>query len=627
MREQLASPSSDHRVIAGSGMWQSLSPEIIDLMLNEGQQIALAPGEHLFQAGDAFSDCIHLHLEGELEQTSASGDVRHAEPGDLIGLANYLDGHDYRSTALALSDCRLLALASSTVRRLEQQSPEFFEAINRALASRMRKALQVRETVRGTLSRPVRHFMQSGLPTCSPETTIADAGRILQQRQIGLLGITDDNDRLQGLLTPISLLNDLVERRLSPDDPVNLCEAGTGHRVLPDTPLWQVEELQRRHLARDVVVVDEQDAPVGLISQTDLIQALAKPPFTLEGEIKAAQDIETLAVLRRRIPAAARRVHEAHRSAGAAVRALTDMHLALQYRLIELLLAEMREDGYGRPPARYAVVIMGSGGRGEMLLRPDQDNGLIIEDGVDAAGLEWFREFAERLNPGLDHVGYRLCPGNVMARNPDYRRTLGGWQEKLSQLVREPGKKEARLANIVLDFATLYGDDTLTARLREHLNTQLRDEQGRMLFRLMVSDNAKIVQPLGVFNRLVPTTHQGSKVIDLKRTGLRIIVDAMRVFALREGVSRCKTLERIAALRRLGVFEPDFSETMRIAFEELQDLLLTHQLEQVRRGETPDPLLRMERLSSHERERLRVSLRASRRMREHLQTTFGVVMN
>lgn len=616
---------SDAQRLSATALWRSVDQTLLERMLEDGDTLDLPPESVLFDAGEAHRGAVYVHLSGELEQCSTDGDHRQVEPGSLLGVANYLDGGRYRSTVEAITSSRVLALSDDTVRRLEQSSAGFFEVINRALAARMRRALQVRESVRGALARPARLYMQSGLATCTLDTRIAQASDLLNQRQVTSLGVVDTDNRLLGLVTANSLLTDLVTAGVTPADQLADCNLLPSHSITPETPLWQVEELQRRHAVRDVVVVDELDAPIGLVSQFDIVHALAHPPFTLESDIRRAADLDRLARLRQRIPAAARGVHETHRSAGEAVRAITEMHLAIQHRTVELVIDGLREDGFGAPPCRFTVIIMGSGGRGEMLLNPDQDNGLIIDNRATETELDWFREFAERLNPALATAGYRLCPGDVMARNPAYRLTLDGWKDWCRRLIRQPGRREARQADIALDFATLYGDDGLTAQLREHLNRELRDDAGRALFRRMVGDNARINHPLGLFNRLLTTSHQGSEVIDLKRTGLRLIVDALRVFALNAGVSRCKTLERLAALRRLGVFEPDFSETIRIAFEELQDLLLTHQLAQTRRGETPDPLLRMERLSSHERERLRLSLRASRRVREHLQQSIGLI--
>jgi len=618
--------ATDRGRMRKAAMWRNLESGIIDTLFEAGEILELAHAENLFQPGEAYRQCIFIHLEGTLEQTSGSGDVRLAEPGDIIGLASYLDGDNYRSTARALSPCRVLALPATTVQRLEHESPVFFEAINRALAARMRKTRTERQAVRGTLARPVSEIMRCGIVTCDQHASIRDVCWTLAERQLESIGVIDADGRLLGLVTPLSVATALALHGADPADEACGTPMQAARTVTAETPLWIVEQLLQRQRVAEVIVVDDADMPIGSVSQAELNRALATPPQTLDSDIRSAPDLQSLAQLRQSVPAAARRVRESHRSVGAAIRALTELHLALQHRCIELVLQRMEADGHGPPPGRFAVIIMGSGGRGEMMLRPDQDNGLIIADDVDTAGLEWFRIMAESLNPALDEIGYRLCPGDVMARNPEYRRPLADWRQRISSLVADPGRADARWSSIVFDFATLYGDDNLTAELRVHLNDALAEGRGRMLFRMMASDDAESRHPLGLFNRLITTRHHGRNVIDIKRTGLRILVDGIRVFALGEGISRSKTLERIASLRRLGVFDRDFSESMRIAFEELQDLLFSHQLAQVDRGETPDTLIDVDRLTSYDLERLRVSLRAARRMRERLQTTFGFIL-
>lgn len=614
--------SDDHGRIATAQLWRGLEPAAVDALLDAGSVEHVSAGRDVYRPGDPYRNCVYVHLEGELEQRSGGGDVRRAEPGDLVGLANYLDGADYRSTAHALTDCRLLAVPEHVVRRLERESAAFFEAINRALAARMRKARQVRETVRGTLARPVRQFMHSPLATCGPGTSLREAYAMLTNRQIGSLGVTGADGGLVGLLTPMGIAGALINNGATPQDPVPSSACQPPYTVTDDTPLWQVEEVQQRHRAKYVVVVDAHDVPAGMVSQTDLVRALAMPPQTLASEIAAAADLDTLAGLFGRLPEAARSAHDTHRSPAMAVRALTDTHLALQHRAIELVLERLERAGHGPPPARFALIIMGSGGRGEMLLRPDQDNGLIIEDGTDKADRAWFARFADELNPALDRIGYPLCPGAIMANNPEFRKTLEHWCARVSHLVDHPHEEGARWSTIVFDFATQYGDDGLTAALRAHVNAELRRAPG--LLKMMVRDDAAGAPALGLFNRLVTTTHDGHEAIDIKRNGLRIIADAARVFALEHGITRTATSERLAALGRLGVFDPDLIESTRIALEELQDLLLSHQLDQLERGEAPDKFLRLARLASTERERLRVSLRAAKRLQERLQDRYGV---
>lgn len=612
--------------IARASMWQALDHETLASLFDAGEIVIVEAGEDLIRAGDPYKRCIYVHLEGDLEQTSGNGDCRRAEPGDIIGLAGYLDGDSYRSTAQAATRCRVLTIPTDTIQRLERESPEFFEAVNRALAARMRKARTLREAVRGTLARPAQEIMRPGLVTCRADTTLAQACRMMVEQHLDSLGVVDADNRLLGIVTPLSIARAMALDGAERDDNVHSSSMETARTATPETPLWVIEQIQQRQRVRDVILINEAETPIGTVSQAELSQALAAPPQTLDSEIRSAPGLDVLAQLRQRIPAAARRVHESHRNVGAAIRSLTELHLALQHRCIELVLEEMKADGHGPAPTKFALIIMGSGGRGEMLLRPDQDNGLIISDDVDADGMEWFRIMAERLNPALDRIGYRLCPGDVMARNLEYRRTLADWKARISGLIADPGRADARWSSIVFDFATQYGDDSLTSELRVHLNDNLADGNGRMLFRMMASDDAESRHPLGLFNRLITTRHEGRNVIDIKRTGLRILVDGIRVFALGAGISRTKTLERVAALRRLGVFDREFSETIRIAFEELQDLLFAHQLAQADRGETPNPLIDVDELTSYDLERLRVSLRAARRMRERLQLSFGFIL-
>ncbi|PON10083.1 hypothetical protein C2W62_51995, partial [Candidatus Entotheonella serta] len=129
-------------------------------------------------------------------------------------------------------------------------------------------------------------------------------------------------------------------------------------------------------------------------------------------------------------------IREANHWARSSVRFLSETHRAIQRRVIDLTLHEM--SAHDQPPLPFAILIMGSGGRKEMLLDPDQDNGLIIADDPRAhepAVQTWFQHFGERLNSQLTEVGYRLCLGDIMVRNPQYRHTLAGWRGRVSRAV------------------------------------------------------------------------------------------------------------------------------------------------------------------------------------------------
>ena len=257
------------------------------------------------------------------------------------------------------------------------------------------------------------------------------------------------------------------------------------------------------------------------------------------------------------------------------------------------------------------------------MLDPDQDNGLILAN-LDGEATKrvtaWFETFCLRANQNLDQVGYPLCPGDIMARTPLYHKTLSAWQEQVSKLVHSPNVKAARFSNIVFDFRTLYGDESLTLALRTHVHKEIAAHP--RLLQYMVQDDAEGRPPLNLFNQLVT---QGEGKVDVKRNGLRIIADAARILALRAGIGNCNTTDRLEALARLGALSADFTATVAAAYDELLEITLAHQIKQYRAGEQPDKLVVTGSLPSTDRETLRVAMRAVKRFQDRLHDEVGTV--
>ena len=101
-------------------------------------------------------------------------------------------------------------------------------------------------------------------------------------------------------------------------------------------------------------------------------------------------------------------------------RIVTDLNRKLFRRVFERLT----------PPALrndVCLIVMGSEGRGEQLLRTDQDNGLIFRD---APADDERAATAEPFTRTLIDLGYPPCPGNVMVTNAEWSKTLAGYRQK-----------------------------------------------------------------------------------------------------------------------------------------------------------------------------------------------------
>ena len=611
-------------VLAETRSFKDLDRQTLEVLVAAADTYRIAAGTALFSEGEPFGGIVYVLYDGDMRQYRSTGFHCDVHRGDFLALANYVDRSPFASTVKAFSDCVVFGLAADTLEQLERNYPALFNCLNRIIAHKLRARSPVRDINRGVLAQPVRTVMNRPV-ACAPETCLRDAMALMRQRNIGGLVVTDAENGLKGLLTRASLAEAVLLHDASVDEPVAPRARRHAHTVGPDTPLWQVQEIQQ-HFDTKYVVVVEDDAPIGVVAQSDILRALIASPGVLAPQVAHCNDLQALAELKSRLVEEAARIREANHWARAAVRFLSETHLAIQRRVVELSLDWMRDQAHGEAPVPFAVLIMGSGGRKEMLLDPDQDNGLILADvpkALDPATQVWIECFSNRLNEGLAQVGYPLCPGDIMARNPVYRHTLKQWREQVSSIADRPTEAAARWSNIVFDFNTLYGDDALTAALWRHV-LETTGAHPR-LFSRMAADDARGRPALGFFHQLVATTwDEGGAHIDLKRNGLRLIADATRIFALQAGVRAQNTSDRLAALVRLGTFSEAFSTSVGDAYEALLDLLLAHQIEQARAQEPFNTLIDPKSLSEQKHATLRLAMRMVKRLQDRLQEAFGV---
>jgi CBS domain-containing protein len=616
--------SSDAQRLRETPGFRDLAPAVLEALLGKSTTRRIDTGKTLFEAGQPFLDEVYIVRRGKITLQRADGRTDMATPGYLVGLSSYLGDSPYASSAIAGEDTELLVLTARDLREAERREPTLFDAINRLIGTGLRgRSVTVGRAGNG-LTHSAASIMTSPLSTCSADANIRDALQSMLREHVGSLVVVDAAEQLRGMVTFRTLAKRLAEPGVDAAlEPVeNALQPAT--TIADDTPLWQAQDLQERDRCR-YLVVTQDGRPVGMLSQTDIVHELRAHQSGPYSPIGQATSYDELAERYLAIDSTAVSALETNRRARVAVRILSDTHLAIQRRCVELTLAEHEAQGHGRPPVDYALIIMGSGGRKEMMLDPDQDNGFILADhpGAEAKTIDdWFARFGDRLNVNLDRVGYILCPGDIMARNPMYRKSLSEWKAQITRMTQRPNEKVARWSNIVFDFNAQYGDDALARALRNHLNDQLQSNSG--LLKFMTEDDAHGRAPINWFNQLVTTDRpNGMEVVDVKRNGMRIVANDARILALKSGISVCNTTDRIDTLIRKGVLSEDFGTTVSAAYDELLDILLMHQLAQRRSNTALDKEVAPQDLPAPAREALRVSMRAVKRFQERIQSEFG----
>lgn len=272
----------------------------------------------------------------------------------------------------------------------------------------------------------------------------------------------------------------------------------------------------------------------------------------------------------------------------------------------------------------WAWLAFGSEGRDEQTFSTDQDNGIvyICTDIMDREQTQWrLLEFARDVNADLDKCGFPLCTGKIMASNPALCLTLEEWEEKFGEWVRTPDPQALLNATIFFDFRPLFGQFNLAHRMRLAL---LRQTRSNPLFLRMLAANAlTVTPPLGKIRDFVTDLdpeHPGS--IDLKKYGSRLFIDAARVFAMAHEVSATNTIQRIKlTASTLNVSAEEASAAID-GFNFIQLMRLRHQHSEQTQGLALDNMIRPDALNEVERRILKEAFRQARKLQQRLKLDY-----
>src|SRR5690606_34637683 len=321
--------------------------------------------------------------------------------------------------------------------------------------------------------------------TCELTTTVIEAARIMRDREISCLPVLDGG-RLVGIVTDGDMTNRVVAAGLAGEDAVT--EVMSADPVaLPPTAL--VADLLRLMLDRDIghVPIVDGDRLVGIVTTTDLTRVHALATDLLTHDIATASTVEEMVEVTSGLPTLLARLVAGHHPHAEVTKRITDVTDAVTRRLLALAEAEL-----GPAPVPYVWAACGSQGRREQTGVTDQDNGLIIDDSMESEHDAYFERLATIVSDGLHACGYRYCPGEMMATNPQWRAPLRVWRGYFDRWIHRPDPKAQMLASVMFDLRPIAGDSSLFAALQ---HDTLRRASANSIFVAHMISNSMLHSP------------------------------------------------------------------------------------------------------------------------------------
>jgi DNA polymerase-3 subunit epsilon/CBS domain-containing protein len=396
---------------------------------------------------------------------------------------------------------------------------------------------------------PYRHrlraLMRQPPVLAAAATPLRDAlARMMAERVSSVLVPPAAAGEAYGILTERDVLRALVESGAAA-----LAQPIGRHASRPLISLDQDELAYRaiRQMAargiRHLGVHDSQGALVGALSARDLLKQRAAAAITLGETIEQARNAAELGRIWAGLAAVAATLLQEQVEAAEIALIISDELRALTRRAAELAEAELAEAGLGGPPAPYALMVLGSGGRGESLLAMDQDNAIVYEAGAPAGAERWFEALGQCLAAILNAAGVAFCKGGVMASNPAWRMDEARWRQTVAGWLRQRRPEDILHADIFFDGRPVHGALTLGEAL--HRDALAAAGQAPDFLRLLAIQAATFEAPFNWLGRLRLEAGR----VDLKKGGLMALVATTRVLALRHGIAARSTRARLEAAR------------------------------------------------------------------------------
>lgn len=414
-----------------------------------------------------------------------------------------------------------------------------------------------------------------------------------------------------GIVTATDLREAAIIQRRSVDEPVGPLASYELIGMAPNDFLFNAL-LRMTHYNINRLVIREGRTLHGILEQIDLLSYLSNHSHLIALRIDRARSREDLKQASQDLVNVIRDLHAKGTKIRYIMQLVSELNKKLLGKLFDLLAPpELR--------ANACLLVLGSEGREEQVLKTDQDNALILRDDFDCPDLA---RFTSDFTDCLIDFGYPRCPGNIMVSNPYWAKSVTAFKDELFQWIVNPSADSFLQFAIFFDAMAVTGDDNLLRHVKDHMYRLLGDH--RAFYAQFAKSTIAFETPLGFFTNFVVEKHRDE--LDLKKGGIFPIVHGIRSLALEYRLPQTNTVDRIMALSQRNLFKASFGIELIEVFTYLSTLRVKAGLGKIQQNLPQDNYLNPKELNKLERELLRDSFKIVNEFKKFITYHFKLGM-
>jgi len=357
------------------------------------------------------------------------------------------------------------------------------------------------------------------------------------------------------------------------------------------------------------IVVTKKGSIIGILEQLDLLSYFANHTYLVAVQIRKAETIDELKQASADLINIIKKLHAKGTKVDYIAKLVSEINEKIYEKLYKIIVPEELANS-------ACLIVMGSEGRKEQMLKTDQDNALIIADAID---VNLYIPYMLRFNEALIDFGFPKCEGNIMVSNPYWCKHLSEYKKELRRWCEMSNMEDVMNLAIFCDAISVAGESSMLATLKEEMFRLTRGQDGFMAN--FAKAAVSFETPIGMFTNLIANNNR----IDVKKGGIFPIVQGVRSFALQYGIEQTDTVSRIKMMVEKEIIDEDFAGALIEALDTLLNLRLKDRL--MRTGANSfDNLIDISNLNQLELELLKDSFKIVNKFKKFLNHHFKLSM-